>query len=247
MEQGIRRLRLLVHHLCPYAQRALYTSAYKDIPNLEVVEVALDQKPEILKKHSPLGKVPALIVDLSNGRTESISESKVVSDYLDSLPGPALYPRNSSGQVCPLSKAQIDMHVGLTIDPLPPLFLKLMRKTATATDTRRARKMLDIIDKHYVKDGKFFMHSILGVNSMTMADVLFYPFAERFFIHSSTPTFASISSPPLPNLEKWFALMSSFPWIQRYKASSSRLLHIQRLYESGQFRGLTLPLSSYDT
>lgn len=244
-DQGIRRLRLLVHHLCPYAQRALYTAAFKSAP-LEIVEVALDNKPEILTTNSPLGKVPTLILDFHSGRQANISESKEVADFIESLPGPTLYPRTPQGHICPLSKALIDMHVKLSIDPLPPFFFKLMRKTATPTDIRRARKMLDIIDKHYVKDGKFFMHSILGDNKLTMADVLLYPFAERFFAHCTT-TFAVLNTAPVPGLQKWFEMMSAFPWIQQYRASPQRLIKVQKLYESGQFRGLTLPLTTYDT
>lgn len=244
-DQGVRRLRLLVHHLCPYAQRALYTAAFKSAP-LEIVEVALDKKPEILTANSPLGKVPTLILDFHSGRKVNISESKEVSDFLDSLPGPVLYPRNAQGLVCPLSRALIDMHVRLTIDPLPPFFFKLMRKTASPTDIRRARKMLDIIDRHYVKSGSFFMHSILEKNQLTMADVLLYPFAERFFAYRAT-TFASINTAPVPGLEKWFETMSAFPWIQQYRALPGRLMKVQQLYESGQYPGLTLPLTSYDS
>lgn len=244
-DQGVRRLRLLVHHLCPYAQRALYTAAFKSA-SMEIVEVALDQKPEILTTHSPLGKVPTLILDFPSGRQVNISESKEVADFIDSLPGPVLYPRNAEGQVCPLSKALVDMHVRLTIDPLPPFFFKLMRKIASPTDIRRARKMLDIIDRYYVKNGNFFMHSLLEKNQLTMADVLLYPFAERFFAYRLT-TFAPLNTAPVPGLEKWFETMSGFPWIQRYRALPQRLLKVQQLYESGQFRGLTLPLTSYDS
>ena len=244
MELAVKRLSLIVHHLCPYAQRALYTVAYKGL-SPEIIEVSLAEKPAILRANSILGKVPALIVETQH-QSFSLSESKEVCEYLDSFPGPPLYPRQSSGSLCPLRKALIDMHTKLTIDPLPPLLFLLITGKATPADVQRTRKLLKIIDQRYVTNGGFFMHSVLKEDVVTICDVMLYPFAERIFAYQSTALHSVLEGGETTNLKLWFERMSALPWVKRFKADPGRLGKILEEYKEGRFKGLQLPLSRYD-
>lgn len=52
---------LLVHKMCPFAQRSLLVAAYKNL-QIKIEEVSLIDKPKILLDANPNGKVPVLLL-----------------------------------------------------------------------------------------------------------------------------------------------------------------------------------------
>lgn len=86
------KLTLVSHHLCPYVQRAAIALQEKGI-EFERIYIDLAAKPEWFIAISPLGKVPLLIVERSDGGQAVIFESAVICEYIeDALPGPQLHP-----------------------------------------------------------------------------------------------------------------------------------------------------------
>jgi len=88
--------RIYVMRFCPYSQRAMLSSAAKNVET-DLVFINLKDKPEWLLDKSPGGKVPS--VEMSDGRV--IYESLIIADYFDDVSTePNLHPKD------PVSKAQ---------------------------------------------------------------------------------------------------------------------------------------------
>ncbi len=85
------KLRLISFPLCPYVQRAAILLAEKNVP-YERVDIDLSDKPEWFLKLSPLGKVPALVVEDDDGTQQVLFESAVIAEYLDETIEPRLHP-----------------------------------------------------------------------------------------------------------------------------------------------------------
>lgn len=68
------RVQLLVHYLCPFAQRALYVYAFKDI-NGEIFEVDLANKPDWFWDATPYGTVPVCKVTHDSGENNKLFRS----------------------------------------------------------------------------------------------------------------------------------------------------------------------------
>lgn len=96
---------LLVHLLCPFAERAALVAHFKGFPQI-IQEISTAEKPEILLNANPLGKVPTLIANRGD-KSFNIYETVVVTNYLASLPGPNLLPTDSTGNVDPLARSQL--------------------------------------------------------------------------------------------------------------------------------------------
>lgn len=228
--------RLLVHPLCPYAQRSLYARAYKGLEDISVEEVDLVHKPRDLLRANPCGLVPTLI----RATGPAVTESLTIVDYLDTLPGPPLYPRLGNGQVDPKAKqklASVSQSLNSEFGGYWSYF--------GAPSARTARYMIEIATQidAMVPGGNYFAASILGVNVITATDINVYPFVERLAIISDSqrPIFDMT-----PNLRQWFERLSAEPWIQRHKASPGRLQRLVELSMQGRYIGLELPASRYD-
>ncbi|CAL8123723.1 unnamed protein product [Orchesella dallaii] len=89
------KVRIYAMRFCPYAQRALLTSAAKNVET-DIVWINLKDKPEWLVEKSPGGKVPS--VEIGDGRI--VYESLIIADYFDdAYPEPNLHSKD------PVSKA----------------------------------------------------------------------------------------------------------------------------------------------
>src|SRR5436190_905095 len=82
-------LTLVSHKLCPYVQRAVVALTEKGVP-FERVDIDLADKPDWLRRVSPLGKTPVLRV----GAT-AIFESAVILEYLEETQPRPLHPANA--------------------------------------------------------------------------------------------------------------------------------------------------------
>ena len=95
-----RPLTLVSHLLCPYVQRAAIALGEKGVP-FERVVIDLANKPQWFLDISPLGKVPLLKVQRSDGTEAVLFESNVICEYLEETqPGARLHPED------PLTRAE---------------------------------------------------------------------------------------------------------------------------------------------
>jgi glutathione S-transferase len=92
-------LKLISHKLCPYVQRAVIALTEKGVP-FERIDIDLANKPDWFLKISPLGKVPVLVVQTTDGET-ALFESNVICEYIEETQGGTkLHPQD------PLTRAQ---------------------------------------------------------------------------------------------------------------------------------------------
>jgi len=85
---------LITHVLCPYVQRSIITLQEKGVA-YKRQDIDLSNKPRWFIEGSPMGKVPALIVD----ENRWLFESAVICEYLDETTQGSLHPTD------PLEKA----------------------------------------------------------------------------------------------------------------------------------------------
>lgn len=234
------KLKLFIHPMCPFAQRALFVWSFKNIQG-ELVECDLINKPLELTNINPLGKVPTLLI-IRNGVTYSIYESLIVSDYLDTLPGPSLYPQLNSTRD-PLAKSIIDLFIKSHIIPLETLLFTLVLRKNTPRDLERLIRLVSILDQA-LSNNRFLLSSKLSYNSVTFADVMLYPLIERIYAMKLISSALS-ELDRFSNLWRWYDRMSSFSWISSNIAPTSKLLNYFSRLAKGQ-KGLRLPLSHYD-
>ncbi len=88
-------MKLLYTLNSPYARKVRIVALEKHI-ELELQEVVLSDPDCIVKNHSPLGKVPVLV--LADG--DSVYDSRVIVEYLDNhAPGTHLIPTDNSSKI----------------------------------------------------------------------------------------------------------------------------------------------------
>ena len=237
----VSEIELHVHYLCPYAQRALYVKAFKGI-ECKLIEEDLSMKSESLYSINPLGKVPAVRVS-EDGVNYNLYESIEVCEWLDSFPGPSLYPRLGSGPD-PLCKALIDDKIRIDISDFVSAFVPFWWKIPTEQDKIKAQTCFEKINQQ-VQNGNFIMNNEIG-NILTMADVMLYPFIERMWALKESYLQEMTTGINPSNMWKWYNNMSQFSWIQAYQAGDNRLRNLIGLIKRDQYPGLALPVTIYD-
>ncbi|CAG9329553.1 unnamed protein product [Blepharisma stoltei] len=243
MTSNPERMQLIIHYLCPYAQRALYALAYKGI-QCEITEADLVNKLSFLLEVNPLGKVPSLRV-VQDGKEYHLSDSACVAEYFDSFPGPALYPRRPDGSINPLEKALIDIKVKLVSDALPATLFPHFRATGTPEQIEAAKKILRTINE-LVEGGGFLMAKDLGRNEFTLADLILLPFVERIVAWKDQFWSHLVEGEDFSNLWAWFDRIMQEPWAQRFRIQQRRLINNMTRLRSPGYEGLELPVTNYD-
>lgn len=237
------RIELVVHPLCPYAQRALYACSFKNVP-AEIVHVSTANPPDWFLDLNPLGEVPSCKIT-KDGQTFKLTESLNISEYFDSFPGPHLYPRLESGQVDPLAKALIDIFIKLKVGRFASAFYSCIFSSSFSPEEQKETE--DAIKElnEFVENGNYVMHKVLGKNEITFADLMVLPYVERIIeLNSILPEFAR--NLDLGHLAKWYETVGGQPWAVRMKATPHQLLNLNKVAQSGNYQGLLLPLSNYD-
>lgn len=210
---------LVVHYECPYAERVLLVKSFKEIECNEI-EVDLFHKPDWYLTEVSSGKVPGLRVR-GPKKYEWLHESWQICEYLDSFPGPSLYPRNPSSTPDPLIKALIDLQIKTQIEPFCDSVYKFLN---TGKGLKSTKTFLQSLNNYYFKGGKFYMNQILKSNELTIADIMLFPFIERVWALKST-VFSSLE---LDNVWSWFLNLSKQNWTKVCRANPGAL----RVYNS---------------
>jgi glutathione S-transferase len=236
-------LELFVHFLCPFAQRTLYTLCFKSLP-ATIIQVSLASPPAWYLEINPLKQVPALQVT-RNGKLFRLTESLVISEYFDSFPGPALYPRLANGSVDPLQKALIDAFIQGKISELVSATF-LSRNTNPDRDT--VAEFAEIINEisQNVENGKFVMHKIIGKNEICFADLMMLSFVERLWVYREMINERFREAVDMKHLWMWYDKISKETWAEKFRAEPRRLINLARIMKGENYRGLDLPLTQYD-
>ncbi|OMJ69571.1 hypothetical protein SteCoe_32660 [Stentor coeruleus] len=236
------KVELVVHPLCPYAQRALYTAAFKSVP-AEIIHVSLANPEAWFLDLNPLGEVPSCKVT-RDGQVFKLTESLNISEYFDSFPGPSLYPRQEDGKVDPVAKCIIDVFIKLRVGRFSSAFYLTYGSSFTEEDVAEIRSSLKEISD-FVEGGNYVMHKILGKNELTFADLMLLPHAERFYVYREFLT-SVLEGVDCSSLWAWYEKLAAEPWAQTRKAPVTQLLNLRKLALAGGFKGLDLPLSLYE-
>jgi glutathione S-transferase len=136
--EALTAVRLIIHPMCPYSQRALIAWSFKNVPG-EICVIDLVNKPEWYLQINPEGKVPSLTVE-RNGKMFKLFESTLVAEFIDSLPGPNLYPQ-LNGKTDPIAKNLIDVYIKTKIDNLFSSLLPLMYGPNEESQAQRHSKL----------------------------------------------------------------------------------------------------------
>ena len=81
----LAQITLISHYLCPYVQRAIIALTEQRI-EFKRIDIDLAAKPDWFKKLSPLGKVPALLID----EQTVLFESNAIVEYINDISGASL-------------------------------------------------------------------------------------------------------------------------------------------------------------
>lgn len=236
------QIELVVHPLCPYAQRALYTSTFKNVP-LTITHVSLANPPDWFLELNPLGEVPSCRVTVG-GKSFKLTESLNISEFFESLPGPALYPRLPNGERDPVAKCLIDVFIKLRVQRFAGAYYTVAYGTDhTAEDRKEAEDAF--LELNQYLEGGYAMRKILDVNELTFADVMLLPHVERVVAYKDVlPEW--VRGLDLTNIWKWYENMTAQPWTVPHRAGEDRLKNLYKQHIDGVYQGLDLPVTRYD-
>lgn len=237
--EGLKALRLIIHPMCPYSQRALITWSFKNVQG-DISVIDLVNKPEWYSQINPEGKVPALTVE-RNGTMYKLVESTLVAEFIDSLPGPNLYPQ-LDGRSDPIAKNLIDVYIKNKVDSL---FSTLLPFMYGPNEENRAKAIQNLIELNSRLDGaSFVMDQELHRGQVSFADVVLFPVIERLNALRNVWGIAEEVN-GLSHLWSWYNIMISFSWVRENLVPEHRLVNL-RARNLGGDRGMKLPLSRYD-
>jgi glutathione S-transferase len=161
--------------VCPFAQRSRMALLEKGV-DFDLTEIDLRNKPDWFLKVSPYGKVPVLRHD-----GNVVYESAVINEYIEEVfPDPPLMPRD------PARRAQARIWIDHCNTRFVPTFYKLLlAQDADRRDELRDKLEAELrfMERHGLDkmsgDGPFWM----GAN-VSLVDLTYYPFFERFVVAS---------------------------------------------------------------
>ncbi|OMJ91377.1 hypothetical protein SteCoe_6056 [Stentor coeruleus] len=235
------KIELIVHPLCPYAQRALHTAVFKSIP-VEIIHVSLAKPEAWFIDINPLGEVPSCRVT-KNNQIYKLTESLNISEFLDSFPGPSLYPKLENGLIDPIVKCMIDNFIKLKIGRYTSAYPITNNSSPSDEEIAEVKSSIAEISS-YVEGGNYVMHKILGKNEITFADVMMLPHTERFYVFKNQIT-RFLDGVDCSSLWTWYEKVSAEPWARVNTNPVQRLLNFRRI-RTQNYQGLDLPLSLYD-
>lgn len=236
--EGILEHKLIAHPMCPFAMRALLAWSFKDVQG-EVTEVDLSEKPAWFLALNPEGKVPTLQVT-RNGHAYILIESTNVVEYLDSLPGPTLYPQ-INGHIDHIAKNLIDVYVKNKIDPLFSSFLPFFYGDNVDNREKAIGLFRDLNTR--LNEARFVMSKELNSDHVTFADVILFPLVH--IVSALNVLWGVEEVKTFSNIWEWYTRMTGFEWVAKNLVPESRIINLQKRYRVGD-RGLKLPLTRYD-
>ena len=237
--------RLLVHYMCPFARRALYAAAFKQIKP-EIVECDLSDKSEELMDCNPTGTVPALIATRGSESHKLYESLEVMEIFDEAAAGPYLFPRDETGSVDTLKRARMRCRISQIAPALTKGFVFFRNTLANQAegwlDEAQAAlsKLNDLLAGH-----TYLASDITGYEEISAVDIAALPFVEWWFQDENTVQ-AWFDGVDISNLRRWYQLMEGMAWREGIQPLPHRTLNLNKALASGNYRGLELPLSKYD-
>lgn len=217
--------RLYYSSMCPFAQRVSIAVNFKELVDVERVEINLNSKPDWYKeKVYPAGKVPALE---HNG--EVIGESLDLLAYLEkSFGGPPLYPQDGK------KRAEAEELVGYAEELIKEGYSALSEADLSLTDIEASfGPVLDHLETTLQQQsavGPFFL------GQFGVVDVVFAPFLERFYLAFDAFRQYDITA-GRPRLAAWFDAIEQVPAYKRTRVDPEKIIATyKRMLENNYFR-----------
>jgi glutathione S-transferase len=196
----ITQVTLVSHPICPFAQRVGIALREKGI-DFESRWVDPADPPPWFAALSPTGRVPLLLLDMADGRSEMLFESLPICEYIEDIaPSPALHPSD------PLARARHRAWMEQASAMLGDIWPLL---TPGADDKRREslRKKLALFEP-VLGDGPFF-----AGDGFSLVDTVAAP-AFRYFPALDEALVQSLLS-GLPRVSRWRAALSERESVRR--------------------------------
>jgi glutathione S-transferase len=157
---------------------------------------------------NPNGRVPTLV-----DGDYALWESNSIMRYLNLAygTGPAIYPQS------PQARAAVDRWLDWTLSTLQPVdrpvFWALVRTPREKRDMAAIQRDVDAEAMVWrIPEALLATRRYIEGEEFTIADIALGAFARRWF------GVEGVSKPKLPNLERWFALISKRPGFQKFIA-----------------------------
>lgn len=224
--------RLYYSSMCPYAQRISIAVNYKELAEIERVEINLNSKPEWYKELVyAAGKVPALEHD-GKVMGESLELLAYLEEHFD---GPPLYPQDAS------KRAAADELMAYGSELTKQGYSVLSDADLTPAEIgANFGPVLDrlegVLNEHAI-DGPFFL------GQFSVVDVVLAPFLERFRLSFDALRQFHITA-GRPRLAAWFDAMEGVPAYKNTRVAPEKLIATyKRMLENDYFRraGIATP------
>ena len=236
-------LELFINPMCPFAQRCLLVLSFKRVP-ARVHQVNLSDKQAWFLQANPAGTLPFLIIRTGEGKT-CLTESLIIAQFIDSLPGLSLYPDSGPKVLRAMKKAIIDMKIATDIDPMrTALRMVYWNSEYNDREVARFRRIVSNVNA-MVQDGKFFEAKIFDRDQIGFLDLMALPFVERIlaFKDKKSKLYENLD---LGNLELWYFRVASIEFVKPHLMPSNRYLNLRKIMQGKKYKGLQLPPNNYD-
>mmetsp|Transcript_11213 Transcript_11213/g.22060 ORF Transcript_11213/g.22060 Transcript_11213/m.22060 type:complete len:248 (+) Transcript_11213:38-781(+) len=234
---------LIIHYLCPYAQRALYSLAFKNI-EATITEVDLSEKAEWFLAVNPQGRTPSARVTRADGRIINLFESLTIAHYFDTFPGKSMFPAGPDGKVTTLTRAVCDAQTQYISSKFVGLHSFYISEV-TEAQVQGAKAAIREINAQL--GSGFFMDSILGTSEYTFTDIMVLPLIERLVASKDTHLAALWGGEDFSNILRWHDQLFAESWAQRFKANTHYLSTAFNISKRGKYHEYKLPLSRYES
>ena len=238
------KLALFYHPLCPFAQRILHVINYKGI-EVTLNQLDLSQKNEWYLKINPDKFAPALQI-ITETKPILLRDSIIISQYLETLKSPYLYPQVSAGKVNPLEKALIDMKIESHVEPLRKIIgLVYNEPNPTPVQLSQFKSIVEKVN-FSVLDGRFFTFQLLGKDELSFIDLMALPLIERIIAFKDM-NLKFYESCEIGSIINWYNNLSSLSFVKNSQNPLQRYVSLRSSILNQSYKGLVLPLSNYDS
>jgi len=221
-------LELYSASVCPFAHRTRLTLMEKGL-DFQLIEIDLNNKPDWFSEVSPYGKVPVI-----KHQENRIWESAIINEYLEeAFPELPLLPES------PGERALARIWIDFANTKLVPAFYKMLLEQNPEKQTKwktQFQEHLQFMEKEGMQklssNGKYW----LG-NGLSLVDLTFYPWFERFCILEH---YRDVFIPPSCSLLKhWWQEMSQRESVQQIKNAPEFYIAQYEKYATNTVSGIT--------
>jgi glutathione S-transferase len=221
-------LELYSASVCPFAHRTRLTLMEKGI-DFQLIEIDLNNKPDWFSEVSPYGKVPVI-----KHQENRIWESAIINEYLEeAFPEPALLPDS------PGKRALARIWIDFANTKLVPVFYKMLLEQNPEKQTKwknQFQEQLQFMEQEGMQKLSSNGNYWFG-NRLSLVDLTFYPWFERFCILEHYRDVFLPQSCSL--LGQWWQEMSQRESVQQIKNAREFYIAQYEKYANNTASGIT--------